>query len=176
MLFRSCRGSSTVKKEELDEVDLSSLPSVDPLETAPAAAPTPGSARHTSVLAFKLASPITAPLVSINTLILPEGLLRGLYDAQFEDHLAAARSWPCSGCVENDQPCEQSTGFSWRCKRCLRLGLGDCEWEIQTRKSCSLLLLRQCLSLTVCGRRHPWFGARSQPPQAQSAQGIGIFR
>ena len=145
----ACRGMSTVVKEELDEVALSSLPAADPLEE---------------------------PLVSINTLILPEGFLRGLYDAHFEDHLAAARSWPCSSCVENDEPCEQSTGFSWRCKRCLRLGLGDCEWEIQTRKSCSLVLLRQYLSLLVRGRRHSWSGGRSQPPKAQSAQDIGIFR
>ncbi|KAI0681895.1 hypothetical protein C8T65DRAFT_703824 [Cerioporus squamosus] len=72
------------------------------------------------------------PLVSVATVLLPAGFCREKYGPKLEEYLAGARSWPCSGCTESDEPCEQSNGGAWRCKRCLIKGLNGCEWEIQT--------------------------------------------
>ncbi|RDX43382.1 hypothetical protein OH76DRAFT_1487958 [Lentinus brumalis] len=72
------------------------------------------------------------PLIPIDGIVLAAGLRREEYDAELEGNLQGARKWPCSSCHEDGEPCVQSNGGAWRCKRCLVLGLNGCEWEIQT--------------------------------------------
>ncbi|TFK79309.1 hypothetical protein K466DRAFT_606242 [Polyporus arcularius HHB13444] len=72
------------------------------------------------------------PLVRADAILHPAGFCRAKYGPRLEEDLAGARSGPCSGCDENGEPCVQSNGGAWRCKRCLVKGLSGCEWEINT--------------------------------------------
>ena len=138
------QASPTVKSEHMEEFDqLLPTPSPPAQPVAPSSRPTrrrrvtrrrPSPQRSSSHFRSPSAdNDDKEHLVQPDGLILPSGFLRQLYGVDFENHLAGARAYACSACVDNDHPCEQSNALSWRCKRCVRLGLMYCEWEIKTR-------------------------------------------
>ncbi len=91
-------------------------------------------------------------LIPIDGIVLAAGLRREEYDAELEGNLQGARKWPCSSCRENGEPCVQSNGGAWRCKRCLVLGLNGCEWEVQT---CEFLQLSHEFHAHLCITQMP---------------------
>ncbi|KAI0737229.1 hypothetical protein C8Q80DRAFT_1301120 [Daedaleopsis nitida] len=69
---------------------------------------------------------------TLDTLVLPAGLREDVLPTGFRQQLADARAQPCDECSAHGRACVQTNAASWKCRECLRMARGHCDWHVRT--------------------------------------------
>lgn len=85
-----------------------------------------------SSTALPLATPFAPPTITLDTLVLPAGVREEALPAGFRHQLVDVRCRPCAECSTHGRKCVQTNGASWKCRECMRMARGHCDWHVRT--------------------------------------------
>ncbi len=122
------RNSDPLSSPAIDSLDTSSQ--IDQLQDDDTQTPSPTAT--TTPLPQHPTLTSASQAITLDTLILPAALREEQLCPEARKKLVAARQRPCSQCLRHGRKCVQTNAGSWKCRECVRLNLGGCEWHART--------------------------------------------